>query len=69
MVTLADGAPVLALFAAVAPIAPDPFAPIVFTRLKLLTVIEETTLWERVARVASLKTLRGRERAPIGDGF
>jgi hypothetical protein len=45
----AAGAPDAALALATAPIAPEPFVPEEFTPLKLITVIEEITLCERVA--------------------
>ncbi len=39
----------MAFALAVAPIAPDPFVPDVLTPSKLLIVMEETTLWDRLA--------------------
>src|SRR5712692_212219 len=49
VVSVAAGAPLLALPPAVAPTEPDPFVPLVSTPLKLITVIEEATLVESVA--------------------
>lgn len=49
MVSEAVGEPVLALPLPVAPIAPEPFVPEVSTPAKLITCIDETTLWERFA--------------------
>ena len=46
---LAVGAPEDALALPVAPIAPDPFVPEEFTPVKLMTVIDEATLWDSVA--------------------
>src|SRR5581483_1550201 len=45
----AVGAPGFALPVPVAPIAPDPLVPDVSTPAKLITSIDEATLWERVA--------------------
>lgn len=57
MVTrVAVGAPDEALPVPVAPIAPAP-APVVSTFLKLMTVIDETTVWDNVAVTVTL--LRG----------
>jgi hypothetical protein len=53
----AVGAPPATLLLAVAPIAPEPFVPEVFTPMKLITVMEETTLWDSVA--VRLTLLRG----------
>ena len=47
--SVAVGAPLAALALLVAPIAPDPFVPEVDTPVKLITVIEEITLWDSVA--------------------
>ncbi len=37
-----------------APMAPEPLVPVRSTPLKLVTVIEEATLWERVAEKVTL---------------
>ena len=49
VVTVAVGAPVAAFALRVAPMAPDPFVPEPSTPVKLITVIEETTLCDVVA--------------------
>ena len=49
VVKVAVGAPEAALPLATAPIAPDPLAPDESAPVKLMTVIEEATLWDRVA--------------------
>src|SRR5689334_5662000 len=51
---LAVGPPELALPLPVAPIAPEPFVPDTVTPLKLITVIEETTLCDKVAVTLAL---------------
>ena len=58
MVTiLTDGAPDEALSEFLAPIAPEPLLPDVSAPMKLITVMEEMTDWERVAvTVTRLKT-------------
>ena len=45
----AAGAPGLAFPVPIAPMAPEPFVPAVFTPVKLMTVIDATTLFEIVA--------------------
>ena len=53
---MAVGAPDFALALAVAPIAPEPFVPEVLTPVKVITVMEAATDWERVAvTVTALK--------------
>jgi hypothetical protein len=47
--SVAVGAPFEALALFVAPIAPEPFVPVVFTPVKLKTVIDDATLFESVA--------------------
>src|SRR4029077_7906877 len=47
--TVAVGAPEAALAGFVAPIAPEPLVPVVSTPVKLITVMEATTLCDRVA--------------------
>jgi hypothetical protein len=51
---LAVGAPEGALFDTAAPIAPDPFVPEGSTPAKAITVIEETTAWDRAAVIDAL---------------
>jgi len=51
---VAVGGPLAALLLAVAPIAPDPPVPVRSTPVKLNTVIDETTLWDRVAVTVTL---------------
>ena len=50
------GAPLFggALELPVAPIAPEPWVPVVSTPAKLITVKEELTLWESVAVTVTL---------------
>jgi hypothetical protein len=50
----AVGAPGSAFPVPTAPIAPDPLVPEVFTPEKLITVIDEHTLWESVAVTVTL---------------
>ena len=50
----AEGAPAEALPEPMAPMAPEPLVPVRSTPLKLVTVIEEATLWERVAETVTL---------------
>jgi hypothetical protein len=47
--SLAVGAPGFLFPVPIAPMAPEPFVPEVSTPVKLITVIEETTLCDRVA--------------------
>jgi hypothetical protein len=54
VVTVAVGPPVLAFLLAVAPIAPAPLVPEVFTPAKLIMVMEEITLWDNVAVIVAL---------------
>ena len=75
MVTrLALGAPVDALPVPIAPTAPEPLVPVVSTPLKLIRVIEEATLWVRVAvtltllRVEVAKARQISEVPPLGVG-
>src|SRR3954452_6083198 len=49
VIKVAVGAPEAALPLATAPTAPDPLAPDESTPVKLMTVIEEATLWDRAA--------------------
>jgi hypothetical protein len=53
----AAGAPELLLVVTTAPIAPEPLVPVVSTPMKVMTVIEEPTLWDRLAVTDTL--LRG----------
>ena len=50
----AVGAPLLEFPVPFAPMAPDPFVPVVSTPVKLITVIEETVLRDRVAVTVTL---------------
>ena len=50
----AVGGPLLAFPVPVAPMAPDPFVPVVSTPVKLITVIEEAVLRDRVAVTVTL---------------
>ena len=45
-----EGAPAEALPEPMAPMAPEPLVPVRSTPLKLVTVIEEATLWEEWPR-------------------
>ena len=54
VVSEALGAPVRAFPVPVAPMAPEPFVPVVSTPAKLITVIEEITLYESVAVTETL---------------
>jgi len=59
----AVGPPEDALPVPVAPTAPEPFVPEVSTPVKLITVIEAATDWERVAvTVTALKALGAKAR-------
>jgi hypothetical protein len=49
----------------VAPIAPDPFVPEVFTPLKLTTVIEENTLCDKVAVAVALLSVEAEKARQI----
>src|SRR5208337_1936905 len=53
------GAPEAALALALAPMAPAPLAPVASAPIKLTTVIEATTLWEKVAVTATLESWAG----------
>lgn len=50
----AVGAPDAPLPPPVAPIAPDPLVPVVSVPVKLTTLIEDTTFWERLAVTVTL---------------
>jgi hypothetical protein len=52
--SVAVGAPAALFALRVAPMAPDPFVPDVSTPLKVITVMEETTLWFSVAVTVAL---------------
>jgi hypothetical protein len=54
VIRLAVGAPDAALPVPVAPMAPEPLVPDVFTPLKLTTVIDDWTLSESVAPTVTL---------------
>ena len=55
----AVGAPGLAFPVPVAPMAPEPLIPVVLTPVKLITVIEEVTFWERVALTVTFVNVVG----------
>ena len=52
--SVAEGAPAVAFPVPVAPMAPEPPVPDVSTPVKLITVIDEATLWESVAVAVAL---------------
>ena len=52
--TVAVGAPAGLFALRVAPMAPEPFVPELSTPVKVITVMEETTLWDSVAVTATL---------------
>ena len=54
VVSVFEGAPEAAFAVAVAPIAPDPFVPVVSTPVKLTTVMDDCTVWEKVALTVAL---------------
>jgi hypothetical protein len=54
VVNVALGAPERALTLFLAPIAPEPFVPVVSTPVKLIIVIDDKTLWDSVAVTATL---------------
>jgi len=54
VVSVAEGAPEAAFAVAVAPIAPDPFVPVVSTPVKLTTVMDDCTDCENVAVTVTL---------------
>ena len=64
---VAVGAPEPAFALFVAPIAPDPFVPAAFTPEKLMTVIDETTLCERVAVTETLLNVDGAKARQISE--
>jgi hypothetical protein len=47
--------------------APDPFVPEVFTPVKLITVIDEATLWDSVAVTVMLLTAEAAKARQISD--
>src|SRR3954468_20856498 len=65
VVSVAVGAPDAALAPPVAPMAPDPLAPDVSAPVKLITVIDESTLCETVAVTVALKRTAGAKARQI----
>jgi hypothetical protein len=65
--SVAAGAPDRAFALFVAPIAPDPFVPEVSTPVKLITVIDETTLCDSVAVTVTLLKGDGANARQISD--
>jgi hypothetical protein len=61
------GAPERALALCDAPIAPAPFVPEVSTPVKLITVIEDATLWDRLAVTTTLLNGAGVNARQISD--
>lgn len=67
MVNVAEGAPETALADFVAPMAPEPFVPVVFTPVKVITVIEEATLLDNVADTATLVSFEAAKARQISE--
>src|SRR5438445_1771901 len=65
VVSVAVGAPAAALAVAVAPIAPDPLAPVVSTPVKLTTVSDDNTDCENVAVTVALVSAVGAKARQI----
>ena len=65
--SVAVGAPDAAFALATAPIAPDPFVPLGSTPVKLMTVSDETTLWEVMAVTDTLASAAGANARQISD--
>ena len=65
--SVAVGAPDAAFALATAPIAPEPLVPLGSTPVKLMTVIDETTLWEVVAVTVTLASAAGANARQISD--
>ena len=65
VVSVAVGAPEEAFPAPVAPTAPEPLVPEVSTPVKLITVIEAATLWDRVALTEVLVRVEGAKARQI----
>ena len=65
VVSVAEGAPEAAFAVAIAPIAPDPFVPVVSTPVKLTTVIDDWTDWENVAVTVTLLNAAGAKARQI----
>jgi hypothetical protein len=57
----------LELAVPVAPIAPEPFVPEVSTPAKLITVMEQPTLWEIVAVTVTLFKGKGANARQISE--
>jgi hypothetical protein len=64
---MAAGAPVEALALAIAPIAPDPLVPDGSAPVKLTTVKEETTFWDRVAVTETPLRIEGANARHISE--
>jgi hypothetical protein len=67
VVRLAVGAPLREFPVPVAPIAPEPFVPLESTPAKLITVMEEPTLLERVAVTVTLLSVCVAKARQISD--
>ena len=63
----AVGAPDEALFVPVAPIAPEPFVPVVSTPEKLITVREAENLWASVAVTVALLRVEAENARQISE--
>ena len=63
----AFGAPEEALFMPVAPMAPDPFVPGGSAPVKLITVMDEATLWDNVAVTVMLLSGKGENARQISE--
>jgi len=64
---VAVGAPLLAYPEPIAPIAPEPYVPVAATPLKVITVIEETTVWDSVAVTDTFFNTAGAKARQISD--
>jgi hypothetical protein len=67
VVRLAVGAPRVEFPVPVAPIAPEPFVPVVSTPAKLITVKEQPKLWEIVAVTVALLNGDGANARQISE--
>ena len=65
--SVAAGAPGIALALPVAPIAPEPDVPEVLTPVKLITVMEAATDWERVAVTVTVLKAVGEKARQISE--
>ena len=64
---LAVGAPLLEFPVPMAPIAPEPLAPVVSTPENDITEIEERTLWERLAVMTALLNCAAEKALQISE--